>query len=297
MNVNINDYCYPAFPYVIGFAATVHDPKSQPLLRFQQQIDLTAGFASNVDIIEKKIEMTTESYNYCSSRYNYTLGHPGDNHKSICMKECLTLEVWHHCGCILYYSPQLTYWKLMTAPFHMKNVTDKEYSGGPRRHQRFQFCHAIDVDCVQPIERRGVGVNGVCTQRCPTSCKQKKFQFGISQSRFPTPKLMNYIRKQLNFSSNYSLKAARLNLISANFFYSSAVNKLEQVDIAMTWVDLTAQLGGALGLTIGASLLSLVEIINWLIWQLGTIFSTLARIACCPVRKLEPKIYHHSVSR
>lgn len=279
IDVKVDEFCYPAFPYVAGFSAIIHDPKTQPLLKFQRQIDLSPGFASNIDITEKRKTMTTESYGYCSSWYNYTLYNPGPNYKGLCAKECLTLEIWHNCGCIPYYSPPLAYYKLMAAPFHMKNVTNSDkYSSGWNRYHRFQFCNVRDGDCVQPIEKMGLGVNGVCVQRCPTPCQESKFVFTMSQSRFPTPNLMNRIKKQLN--NSYSLEKARLNLVLANFYFSSTVKKVEQIDIAMTWVDLLGQLGGALGLTIGVSLLSLGEIISWAIWQLVATLTALSKIVC-----------------
>lgn len=235
--------------------------------------------------------MTTESYGYCSSWHNYTLYEPGLYKKGDCLKECLTLEVWHQCGCLPFYSPPLTYTKMMKPPFRTEDVSDYMFSNSLKRLKRYQWCSPTNGPCVKPVEKNGVGAEGTCSKRCPQPCQETKFSFLSSQSRFPTPEIMSKIRRTFNFTSNYSLKKARLNLISANFYFGSTVNTVEQIDIAMTWVDLLSQLGGALGLCIGASLLSLVEILAWLFWQFALLVRTLFRAAYCPEFAYEQKKY------
>ncbi len=236
--------------------------------------------------------MSTEKYGYCVSSYNYTLYNPGPYQRGNCIKECLALEVFHTCGCLPFYSPVLSYFKAMDMPVHMRNVTSRMYTDYERKFAKFLWCSPVNGQCVKPVEKRGVGVNGVCSQKCHQPCTETKFSFSTSQSRYPTSHSLNSLKRQVGSPlDGYSLEKARSNLVVANFYFSSMVNTVEQVDISMTWVDLVAQVGGALGLSLGASLMNLIEIAAWLLWQPAVLMITLISAAYCQECKCTKEIY------
>jgi len=64
-----------------------------------------------------------------------------------------------------------------------------------------------------------------------------------------------------------SLEEFQQNFLSVNFFFESSQFTLVTETIKMTWVDLMNQVGGAMGMTLGLSLVGITELLIWLIMR------------------------------
>lgn len=113
-----------------------------------------------------------------------------------------------------------------------------------------------------------------CVEQCPHECSSNSYDLSISYSDYPSRVFHNNLAKQdktglyewafqINRSSRLdSLDLARASLVKLFVYFDDI--KFTQITEApsITFVDLIANIGGTLGLFIGISLLSFVEIIE-----------------------------------
>ena len=94
-----------------------------------------------------------------------------------------------------------------------------------------------------------------CKPKCPLGCDSVNYNSFISHGSFPTPFYMN--SRVLNYSDAETFKKS---IVSLNIYYDSfsytIIKELAKMDI----YDLISGIGGTLGLFIGISILSVVEI-------------------------------------
>ncbi len=106
-----------------------------------------------------------------------------------------------------------------------------------------------------------------CKNECPLECDSSRFILKRSFSRYPTPRYADNLINStflknifLNYKSNTSL--IHSSLLSFGVYYSdliyTEINQLEKYSP----FDLICNIGGTLGLFIGASVLSFFEIIE-----------------------------------
>ena len=105
----------------------------------------------------------------------------------------------------------------------------------------------------------------ICFTKCPLECETERFEYSVGFSNFP-PK--NYFQEQSSFNPEFQdktydeLKQTVLKLsVRYRHLSTTYITQEQKTSIA----DLVATIGGTLGCFIGASMLSLVEIIELLI--------------------------------
>jgi hypothetical protein len=128
-------------------------------------------------------------------------------------------------------------------------------------------------------------LNSLCENACPSQCQSIEYKLGLSTSSFPT---LSYAKSIQASSSNWynifsTLNNTALNdseliefcnkgflkvIISYDNLYYTSVDEVP----AMTLNDLLGNLGGQLGLFIGISFLSLVELIELIVTLSLTVY-------------------------
>lgn len=108
-----------------------------------------------------------------------------------------------------------------------------------------------------------------CLNGCPQECEPISFERKISQSDFPTlfyaDLLIRRQKKYPRYSNFSSFTDIKNTLVSVNIFYEDLGYTVIKDVPAKTLEQLVSELGGILGLCIGCSLLSLLEILQLLI--------------------------------
>ena len=123
-------------------------------------------------------------------------------------------------------------------------------------------------------------LNDLCDNACPFQCKTINYKLGLSSSVFPT---LSYAKAlQINdavFSFHTDVNDSDLIEMAKNGYLKVILNyenlyytSVDEVP-AMTLNDLLGNLGGQLGLFIGISFLSLIELIELIISMCNTVFS------------------------
>ena len=115
-----------------------------------------------------------------------------------------------------------------------------------------------------------------CFQECPVECASIYYKIFQSSSSFPSYSYSKFLLSKTSFRSkfpyeNISLQQVRDSVLSLNVYFDSnnfeRVEELPEYDFPL----LLGNLGGQLGLFIGASFLTFVELIE-IIFQIITIY-------------------------
>uniref|UniRef100_G1QDW4 Bile acid-sensitive ion channel n=1 Tax=Myotis lucifugus TaxID=59463 RepID=G1QDW4_MYOLU len=123
--------------------------------------------------------------------------------------------------------------------------------------QKFYNCVSPTLDHIE--------VNELCTMgthnsSCPVPCEETEYPATISYSTFPSRKALKHLSKKLNQSQKY----IRENLVNIEINYSDLNYKITQQQKAVSVSELLADVGGQLGLFCGASMITIIEIIEYI---------------------------------
>lgn len=118
-----------------------------------------------------------------------------------------------------------------------------------------------------------------CVKLCPHECSSRKYDVSVSYADFPSRTVMDILMREIDYfkwafqlkktanssASFDSLELARTSLVSLSIYYDDIRYTSITESPSITFVDLIASIGGTLGLFIGISLLSFVEVIELLL--------------------------------
>ncbi|CAF1069477.1 unnamed protein product [Brachionus calyciflorus] len=114
-------------------------------------------------------------------------------------------------------------------------------------------------------------VNELCSAKCPMECDDINYPLTFSSLEYPTKPYSKVLLKNPQVISKFknisevSYERLKSNVVLLYFYYiDSQYTKIEEVE-KMNWLDFIAGIGGTLGLFIGISFLSLIEIVEVLI--------------------------------
>ena len=142
-------------------------------------------------------------------------------------------------------------------------------------------CQTIrDIGCyyninyiLQTIEQRNE--REMCINECPLECESVSYITSLSMSVYPTASYTDellefFIQGRLD-NHNISLYDLRNNVLAINVYYSKLNYKSYQEFAKTEMVDLVSNIGGTIGLFLGVSFLSFIEIID-LFFHISLVF-------------------------
>lgn len=152
-----------------------------------------------------------------------------------------------------------------------------------RNNTKVDPCQSFrDIECF--IRNYGAffnygNINELCSNQCPPECNSVSYMTSVSASQYPSYVYGSYLRKnsmvmdKFNNRSNMTLEELRANLLAINIFYSElSYRKFYEIK-KMDVIDLVSNVGGTLGLFLGMSFLSFVEVIDVFLNVLFSLFS------------------------
>ena len=116
-----------------------------------------------------------------------------------------------------------------------------------------------------------------CSRLCPLECKQMQFSFSMSSSGYMTPKnaefnyFNNSIVKSKYKGSLVTYDDVKSSVVVLNIFYDDLSHTEVTESVKITVNQMFSNIGGALGLCIGMSVMSLIEILEILV-EIGMIW-------------------------
>ena len=107
-----------------------------------------------------------------------------------------------------------------------------------------------------------------CSGRCPLECEKENFLFETSLGNFPAYAYAKYliederISRFLNesFDESFTVEDMSKSIAKVNIYYSDLNIEISSEMPAMTFITLVSNIGGVLGLFLGMSFLSFVEV-------------------------------------
>lgn len=138
--------------------------------------------------------------------------------------------------------------------------------------QSIEFC--IDFDKLQCNFQNFVNfcssdVKQKCSGECPFECESIKYRLSTNYLNYPTESYANILLSDASIrnkfgenNSKISFERLKRNILSVNVFYDELKYVSFQELEKTSTIDLVAGIGGTLGLFIGVSFLSLIEILE-----------------------------------
>ena len=126
-------------------------------------------------------------------------------------------------------------------------------------------------------------VNDLCSSMCPLECESSKLDISTSSSTFPTRSFYELYKenkyfKELFQSESITYDDLRESILEVNIYYETFKYTKTGESPVSTIIDLVSNIGGTLGLFIGISLLSLVEILEIIAEFILTLFFSFSNI-------------------
>lgn len=128
-----------------------------------------------------------------------------------------------------------------------------------------------DTNCAEQeyFRLRDKDIRTRCMNVCPLECEYIAYDYVISNSNFPSKHFSQFVKdtydlKTLNFDPD-SITEIRENNVGVAIYFDELKYTLMAEKELNQFVDLIASIGGALGLFLGMSLLSFIEIVEIII--------------------------------
>nr|XP_011751138.1 acid-sensing ion channel 5 [Macaca nemestrina] len=216
-----------------GIIFAIHSPKTVPQF---DGLGLLSPVGMHTRVTIRQVKTVHQEYPWGECNPNIKLQNFSNYSTSGCLKECKAQHIKKQCGCV---------------PFLLPG------NGIECDLQKYFNCVSPVLDHIELKELCTVGTHN---SSCPVSCEETEYPATISYSSFPSQKALKYLSKKLNQSRKY----IRENLVKIEINYSDLNYKITQQQKAVSVPELLADLGGQLGLFCGASLITIIEIIEYL---------------------------------
>ena len=111
--------------------------------------------------------------------------------------------------------------------------------------------------------------NNLCDDECPLECESLTYAYTISHAGYPSKAIANEMLKDPvllsgldNKSNIIDFNYLRENILAVSIYFDALQSTVIEESEQMNFVDLVSGIGGTLGLFLGVSVLTLVEIIE-----------------------------------
>ncbi|XP_069486423.1 acid-sensing ion channel 5 [Ambystoma mexicanum] len=157
-----------------------------------------------------------------------------------CLQECKAKYIKKHCGCLPFLLPG--------------NGTECDL-------EKLYKCVSPALDI---IEKMGICSIGRHNSTCPVPCEETDYPAAVTYSTFASKSALKLLSSKLRKSIEY----IRNNLVHIDVRYHDLNYKMTQQQKALTTTELLADVGGQLGLFCGASVITVIEILEYLFTNL-----------------------------
>nr|XP_003477033.1 acid-sensing ion channel 5 [Cavia porcellus] len=216
-----------------GIVFAIHPPRREP--RFDG-LGLSSPVGMHARVTIRQLRTVHQEYPWGECNPNMKLRGLDSYSTFGCLKECRARHIERQCGCLPF-----------TLPGNKIECDLQKY-----------------YNCVSPviehIELKALCTMGTHNSSCPVSCEETEYPAAISYSTFPRQSALKHLSRRLNQSEAY----IRENLVNIEINYSDLNYEITQQHKAVSVPELLADVGGQLGLFCGASLITIIEIIEYI---------------------------------
>ncbi|XP_073505578.1 acid-sensing ion channel 5 [Phyllobates terribilis] len=225
----------PSLGYVdAGITFVIHSPKIPP--RFDGLgLHCPAGMHAHASI--KHFKTITQEHPWGECNPALVLAYEEVYSTYGCLQECKSSYIQKECGCL---------------PFLLPGI------GKECDLHRF-------YNCVYPslfqLEKEELCTVGTYNSTCPVPCEETDYPAILSYSTFPSDKAADYLSTKLNKNASYM----RNNLVYIDIKYHELNYKITKQQKALSSTELLSNVGGQMGLFCGASMITIIEILEFLL--------------------------------
>ncbi|CAD5209622.1 unnamed protein product [Bursaphelenchus okinawaensis] len=203
------------------------------------------GRCNSVGMTYMKRQKLPEPYNDCSDDGDGAPNYYSNGYEiEACIRSCLQNNIIDKCGC---YDPQYNYPSNVTVPscYNMGDIN-------------------AAMDCadaiINVVDQNSVSNNSACN--CPYGCDLSYYKIGMSQTNWPAS---TYTPSECTSPSAYWTTVAECiqwykdNTAMLEIYYEQPSYQSNVETSAYTVINMVADIGGQLGLWLGMSVISIVE--------------------------------------
>ncbi|XP_074049466.1 acid-sensing ion channel 3 [Macrotis lagotis] len=230
-------------PFEAGFLVQIHSQDELPTID-QLGFGVAPGYQTFVSCQKQQLLFLPEPWGNCGSLpqnpdldmgpdltpWDPSLGPRTAYTLSGCRRDCEARFLARKCGCRMMYMPG-------TAPI----CSPQQY-----------------MDCARPNLDKMLRKDTACS--CPSPCKSTRYQKELSMVRIPSRASASYLAQKYNRSEQYITE----NILVLDIFFEALNYETVEQKQAYDVADLLGDIGGQMGLFIGASLLTILEILDYL---------------------------------
>ncbi|XP_040827341.1 acid-sensing ion channel 5 [Ochotona curzoniae] len=234
-NVNQEEFIdNPALGFAdAGIIFVIHSPRKVPQF---DGLGLSSPVGTHARVTIRQVKTVHQEYPWGECNPKIKLKNFSHYSTAGCLKECKARYIKKQCGCLPFMLPG--------------NAIECDL-------QKYYNCVSPLLDYIE--------VNELCTMgtynsSCPVSCEETTYPATISYATFPSQTALKYLSKKLNHSQEY----IRENFVNIEINYSDLNYKITQQQKAVSVPELLADIGGQLGLFCGASVITIIEIIEYI---------------------------------
>ncbi|XP_030048090.1 bile acid-sensitive ion channel [Microcaecilia unicolor] len=225
----------PALGFVdAGITFVIHSPEKPPQF---DGLGLWTPVGMHAHASIRQLKTVIQEYPWGECNPNIKLKYSTIYSTYGCVQECKARHIQNQCGCLPFLLPGNG----------MECDLEKFYN------------------CVSPalynIEILGVCSVGTHNTTCPVPCEETEYPATISYSTFASEKAVKFLSMKLRKSSEY----IRKNLVYIDIKYHDLNYKMTQQQKALSSTELLADVGGQLGLFCGASVITVIEVLEYVV--------------------------------
>ncbi|XP_020637095.1 bile acid-sensitive ion channel [Pogona vitticeps] len=216
-----------------GITFAIHSPKQPP--RFDGLgISTPVGMHAHAAI--QQVKTIIQEYPWGECNPNIKLQYHKIYSTYGCLQECKARHIQKRCQCLPFMLPG--------------NGTECDL-------EKF-------YNCVSPMlykmELMGLCSAGTHNSTCPVPCEETDYPTTVSYATFASEKALKYLSIKLKKTPDY----IRHNLVYIDIKYHDLNYKMTQQQKALSVSELLADIGGQLGLFCGASMITIIEIVEYI---------------------------------
>ncbi|XP_053314386.1 acid-sensing ion channel 5 [Spea bombifrons] len=224
----------PSLGYVdAGITFVIHSPKLNP--RFDGLgLHSPVGMHAHASIRYFKTIAQEHPWGECNPNLKLNFHEVYSTYG--CLQECKSRYIQDKCGCLPFLLP-----------------------GNGKECDILQLYKCVS-QALYKIEKHDICTVGTYNSTCPVPCEETDFPATISYSTFPSDKAAEYLSTKLRKNVKYM----RNNLVYIDIKYHELNYKITKQQKALTAAELLSDVGGQLGLFCGASMITIIEILEYL---------------------------------
>ncbi|XP_019389886.1 PREDICTED: acid-sensing ion channel 5 [Crocodylus porosus] len=216
-----------------GIIYVIHSPKEPP--RFDG-LGLSTPVGMHAHVAIRQLKTVIQEYPWGECNPNIKLQYHNIYSTYGCVQECKAHYIQDWCGCLPFMLPG--------------NGTE---------------CDLLkSYKCVSPA-LYNIDILGLCTvgahnSTCPVPCEETDYPYTVTYSSFASERALKFLSTKLKKSPDY----IRQNLVHIDINYQDLNYKITQQQKALTVGELLAEVGGQLGLFCGASMITIIELVEYI---------------------------------